>query len=911
MAELTSHEAPAHKAQALPVQLPGKLVGRDSTLKQVYDQLKANKAVLIYGDAGIGKTALAATLASAYTELPGGTLWLNVDNSSLPQLIVRTGRAYNELEIAASSNPMGMVAAVASSFASNKPLIVIDGKHDARATADFITRCASNLPAIILSKDPFEGPWTAFELDKLADQSGIALLKQSAGLENAAGLDDDLDELASILDYTPFALTVAGGTMRAAKISPADYLAEFEKIPSSTGATPQLLALTIGFRKLSNAFQGVLLLLGATFDVGTTSELLSMMAGAPQETTDQVMNTLVNNHLVERFHRYDSPYYQLHEITSTFATAWLRPNGRLEALQGKVRDSVLAYTKKYSNNSPAAHDKLAAAMDLIMAVAQWSADQGERDIVNQIVVGLMQAGDFVNERGYVAELLKLRELASSFTRPFPANPASLSPAPEDMDLLEDDADIDAKDDDDFDDEEPFDEFDDEDEEFDDDLHEDKDDIDDSEDDLGLGIRPAASEAVGSLWKAVEQPKPPTPTVAQQSPSVTPAAPAVPPKPASSLLDLDDEDEDDDIEVDLDDKPAAISTSIDEPADEVPVDDLTGLRNSLRQARQQNDLKKQVDLLEKIGQLEANRGMDNEAISTYTEVLAAYEKLDEPDHILQMLDTLSVLMVKTENSSAAVLHATRGIKLADDLDDADTRMHLLITLADARQQLGESDDAVRSYSQALEIARTEDDAQNEALILYKLGYAQLDSSQPDVAAETWEQALKLFKAQGKRDYEGRVMGGLGTAYGDLDRWTEAINFHNSALYIAREVKDKDVEALELSNLGYASYKANQLGQALIRYRQSLHLAYETNNRENIVSNIVDIVRLLAKSPKHLAIADLLLNDAIPLDPTDRDVLKLKEVVTGAKMQAIADNVNMLPVGGTAKDYAANAYKMLEG
>jgi hypothetical protein len=99
--------------------------------------------------------------------------------------------------------------------------------------------------------------------------------------------------------------------------------------------------------------------------------------------------------------------------------------------------------------------------------------------------------------------------------------------------------------------------------------------------------------------------------------------------------------------------------------------------------------------------------------------------------------------------------------------------------------------------------------------------------------------------------------------------------------------------------------------LTRYRQSLHLAYETNNRENIVSNIVDIVRLLSKSPKHLAIADLLLNDAIPLDPTDRDVLKLKEVVTSAKMQAIADNVLMLPVGGTAKDYAANAYKMLEG
>ncbi len=900
MAEFTSHEAAAHKAQSLPVQLPAKLVGRDSTLAQVYSQLKANKAILIHGAAGVGKTALAATLASAYTELPGGALWLNVENSSLSELVVRTGRAYNVLEIAASSNPIGMVAAVASTFASNKPLIVIDGKSDPKATADFVSRCANNLPVMILSKDPFGGPWTELELGKLADAPAITLLKQVAGLESSTGLDDDLDELASILDYAPFALAVAGGTMRASKISPADYLAEFEKIPSSAGATPQLLSLTIGFRKLSNAFQGVLLLLGSTFGVGTTSELLSMMAGAPQETTDQVMNTLVNNHLVERFYRYDSPYYKLHEITSTFATAWLRPNGRLEALQGKVRESVLAYLKKYSNNSPAAHDKLAAAMDLIMAVAQWSADQGERDIVNQIVVGLMQSGDFVNDRGYVSELLRLRELASSFTKPFPANPSPAAPAPEDVDLVGSDADDDNKDDEEFDDDdlEEFDEeFDEEDEneEFDDDLQDEKDaddDVDDSDDDLGLGIRPAASAAVGSLWQSVEQSKP-------AAPSATPATP-------SSLLDLDDDDDSDE-----DDDLVADSASIDLPAVEEPADELTRLQSGLRQARQQNDLKRQVDLLGKIGQLEADKGMDNEAISTYTEVLAAYEKLDEPENILQSLDTLSVLMVKTENSSAAVLHATRGIKLADELDDADTRMHLLITLADARQQLGESDDAVRTYSQALEIARTENDSQNEALILYKLGYAQLDSSQPDIAAETWEQALKLFKAQGKRDYEGRVMGGLGTAYGDLDRWTEAINFHNSALYIAREVKDKEVEALELSNLGYASFKANQLGQALTRYRQSLHLAYQANNRENIVSNIVDIVRLLTKSSKHLGIADLLLNDAIPLDPTDRDVLKLKEIVTSAKMQAIADNIEMLPIGGTAKDYAANAYKMLEG
>ncbi len=830
MPDFTSHEAAAHKAQSLPVMLPGKITGRDAMLAQIYGQLKANKPVLIYGSSGIGKTALAATLASAYTELPGGAVWFNVDNTSLEELIVRVGRAYNVTEITGTQNPLGMVGAAASTLTSQKPLIVLDGNHNLEATTQFITRCGAGLPVLLISKEKLAGDWSAQELGKLESAPAMALLKQLAGLEGHEGVDDDLDELASILDYNPFAITIAAGTLKTAKQTPADYLTAFEKIPSSSGVTPELLALTIGFRSLNNALQGIIMMMGATFGIGASSELLSTIAGAPQETIEQVMTMLAQGHLVERLQRYESPFYHLHDITASFATTLLRSKGQLDMLQGKVRDAVLTYVKKYAVNSPAAHDKLANEMEMFMAVARWCADQGERDAVNQIIVNLMQAGDFINERGYVYELLKLRQMASSFTTAFPAYPAA--PAPEDV--VPDEAEDEFDDDDDFDDEDELD-----------------------EDDLDS---------------------------------------------APSLLDLDEEAEDD--EDDSESVSAVATASAPAPTD------LAGLQTALRQAKQANDTAKQVELLGKIGELEARAGMDNEAINTYTEALAAYEKLDEPENILETLDILSALLVRTDNSSAAVLHATRASSLADELIDMDTKMHVMATLGDARQQLGESDEAITAYEEALEIARNEGDTQNEGLILYKLGYAQLDSGQSDIAAETWEQALKLFKAQNKRDYEGRVLGALGTAYGELSRWTEAINFHTSALHIAREVKDKEAEALELGNLGYASVQAKQLGEAVLRYRQALHLAYVANDRDNIVSNIVDLARLLSESSRHLDIADMLVNDAIKLDPTDRDVLKLKEKVTSSKMQAYADDVKMLAVNGTAKDYAANAYKLLE-
>ncbi len=881
MAEFTSHEAAAHKAQSLPVMMQPKPIGRDPILVQVYNQLKANQPIVIYGAAGMGKSALAATLASAYTELPGGSLWLNVDNPSLEELIVRVGRAYGALDIAASSNPLGMVAAVASTFSANRPLIVLDGRLEERILADFIKRCAPQMPLLVLNKEPLQGEWTTLELGKLDFGGALALLKQHTEL-NSTDVERDLDELASILDYNPFALTIAAATIRYGKISPAEYLSEFEKIPSSSGATPQLLALTIAYRRLNKALQGVILLLGATFGAPVSSELLSTMANAPQDTVEQVMQSLANQRLIERIERYDSPYYRLHEITAGFASTLLKSQGQLETLQSKVRDSLVAYIRKYAINSPAAYDKLAGSMDLVMAVARWCAEQGDRELVTQLVVSLMQSGDFVNERGYVFELVKLREMSSSFTKPFPANQVAAA-APEDMelqDIVETAAELD-EDDEDFDDEfDDDDEVFDEDEPFDDELVQDLDkDIDEV---VASSSRATAAANTASLWQKVEQGETSSPR---------------------SLLDIDDDDDDDEIE-------APTQAALPLPTADVAPDDMTGLQNALRQAKQQNDFQRQVSLLGKIGQLEAKLGQDTNAINTYTEALDVYENLDDQPAILETLDTLATLMVKTENSSAAVLHATRGIQLANTLGDSETKMFLLIALADARQQLGESPEAVKSYGQALEIARGSGDQQNEGLILYKLGYAQLDNNQPDTAAETWETALTLFKTQKKRDYEGRVLGALGTAYGELSRWEEAINFHTSALYIAREVRDREVEALELSNLGYASVQANQLGQALLRYRQALHLAYQANNKENIVSNIVDIVRLLAESPKHLGIADLLLNDAIPLDPTDRDVLKLKERVTGGKIQAVANETPLLPVSGTAKDYAANAYQLLE-
>ena len=105
------------------------------------------------------------------------------------------------------------------------------------------------------------------------------------------------------------------------------------------------------------------------------------------------------------------------------------------------------------------------------------------------------------------------------------------------------------------------------------------------------------------------------------------------------------------------------------------------------------------------------------------------------------------------------------------------------------------------------------------------------------------------------------------------------------------------------------QAHQLGQAVLRYRQALHLAYTSGNRENIVSTTVDLGRLLVESQRHLDITELLVDAALKYDPNDRDLKRLKERIQDER-EVLAPEIQQVLVGGTAQEYAANAYALLD-
>jgi tetratricopeptide (TPR) repeat protein/energy-coupling factor transporter ATP-binding protein EcfA2 len=892
MVAFQSHERPAKSAAELPVTPPTRLVGREAALQQIYPPLKEARAVFLHGPEGVGKTAIASTLAAAFAQQPGGVLWLNTDaHTTLENLLVRIGRAYNVAEIALSDNPLGMVAAVATLLQQSKPLVVLDGTLDIPTVARFVTRCADRVPVLLVDRNTQDGPWVSVGIEPLSPDAAATMFKQEANLTGAAAADKEADIKAVVkaLNHLPFAIGIAARTMLAGKQQPADLNAKLRQVAPSINNDPAKLALTISFAALNSALQGVLLMMGAVQSGAATAELLSMVSGAPVEQINQAVQMLSGLRLVERTTRAGQPYFRLHPLTQRYAEERLQASGRLDGLREKVREKLVEYAQHYRDGS--APDKLAAEMDNFVALARHAQQHGDRDISSKLVIALSQAGSFVTDRGFVYDLMQIRGTPSA---PFPAHPPEPAPPKSLFDSLASDLDEVEEE---FDEEEieaaargtttataravdPLIEEDDDDD-FDEDEEEEDEDV--------ITVSPAAS---------------PEDTLSAFASNRFPAEP-VAPEDALAAAGVDEDDDFDDDDLSEDSEELGPIT----PAEPQTIEEkIASLRIQVGQARQDGDTAKQVATLRQLGHWEVEQGLLIEAIATYNQALSAYEARDDQEGQLETLEILSALMEKTENAQAAVLMAQRGAKLAEVLDDEETELQLLLTLGDARQQLGESIEAARAYSQALEIARNSDDSTHEAIILHKLGYAQLDSGDTERAVDTWEQALALFNAQERRADEGRVKGALGSAYAELQRWPEAINFHKSALYIAREMEDKAEEAVQLSNLGYTSVQAGQLGEAMTHYRQALHLAYESGDRANIVATLVDLVRLIMKSPAHLKIAELLVDDGLRRDGTDKDLRALKERIA-SEMQAAAERgVQFKPANGTAEQYAEKAYSL---
>ena len=947
MTEWKSLDAPVTDIADLPLKRPARPIGRDRLLRSLLAMLQQNQAVVLHGAAGIGKTTVAAAVASVYAQQPGqAVLWLTVSRPPLVELVVRIGRAYGIREISSHPNPLDKMVELANLLSQHKPLIVLDGEVSAAVLAQFAARCALNIPTIVTSSSPLEGSgWQNLEVGRLSEADAVLLFKQKAKIKGGAS-DTAVYSIAMQVNFEPFPLSLAARSMFISRKSAADFNQGLQRLFESLDSPPVIAALTASHRALNARMRDLLLLLAATLRGEGSLAFLSAASGESAADFDQAMTILSRLYLVERFHRYGAPYYRLHPLVQGFLTTWAQQLDRHAALRQTVKAAVTDYLAA-SAQSDEAQQRLCSELDSFIATARWAAQDGDRQLAADIAAALSALDGFVDEAGYGYELACLQAIHTGSTLDFPdaqaveaESPAAGEPAGADDEAAadadsgapaadetdEDDRDAPADDDDagDADDDEPAD-----DSGADDDVAADDDDAGGADDDVAADDSGADDDVAADDDDA-------------DGAADDDGLQAVGIEQLQVALHVAQENGETERQLQIlqamvklhiaagraADAAAAYSAALevyeDSGARQGVLETLDGLTalllgesagdalgrvnlpTALALMREEPGGARLLQILPAVGRLQIDAGREADAVATYSELLEIYEGRGERQQVLETLDMLAGLLVRTNAVLTALKHIQRGLNLAQELDEPATEMYLQITRGDAHQELGESVSAVEAYEAALSLALSQADRQTEAMILHKLGLTYLDADDARQAIRTFEQANELFKQQSNRAMEGQALRGLGAVNVKLQRWSEAVNFHTSALYIAREIQDTEAEARQLRRLGRILIEAQRLPEALTRYRQALHAAYQSEDAADIVTVIVELVSLMMRSPTLVLIAELLIDDALSYDASDRDVMRLRDEIAAVKSRAAERGTPLAPVAGTAKDYAANAY-----
>jgi len=384
--------------------VPGRaaeLIGRGTVLERLEAEVK-QKSTVLHGFGGVGKTALAAELATRTLDT-GAVLWLHAGRSSEAELFDAARQALG----VSGGNPKDLTTAL-----GQIALFIIDDVWNVQAVTSLCAVLPTGLPVLATSRQRLPG-FTRVELSGLARDDARQLLGATAQTTLS---ESSADELCHVLSDHPFALRLAGTQLRGGA-TPQNVLARLAGAPHTLQAPKSwrdeeresisaLLAASL--ETLSDAAYDAFLGIGALGSSAVTPELLALCLRRTPDETETALDELQTQALAERRTNPGSDVvrYLLHDLSYSFA----RHNGTLRA------GSVLRACRTFVSENVHTFELLGAEMPNIVGALETARDQGQREVLVEVMAQLVIGDAYFSARGHSPRSLKLLEVALAWAK---------------------------------------------------------------------------------------------------------------------------------------------------------------------------------------------------------------------------------------------------------------------------------------------------------------------------------------------------------------------------------------------------------------------------------------------------------------------------------------------------------------
>ena len=384
--------------------VPGKaarLFGRATLLEEVHHVLETG-ATLLHGLGGIGKTALAAEVATRYLK-KGDVLWLQAGLSSANELLEAAGQALKVQ--GAASKPEALNAALSGGAVK---LLVVDDAWDDAALQGLRSRLPDTLPLLVTARQRFKG-LTRLDVGRLGRPDARQLLAFGTEREFA---DDEADRVCDVLGDHPFALRLAGAKLKHDRLSPQQLLAQLANAPHALqtpkgwreeGRESVSALLQASLEALSDNAYDAFLAIGALASSTVTAPLLARALRRDVESTEGALIELHTRALAERAASPGSDLvrYTLHDLSHSFARQ--NTTVRAQTVVRACRDFVAVANKNFEG--------LEAEIGNIVGALGAAQEAEERGVLVDVMAELVIGEAYFSARGHTPRSLGLLEVA--------------------------------------------------------------------------------------------------------------------------------------------------------------------------------------------------------------------------------------------------------------------------------------------------------------------------------------------------------------------------------------------------------------------------------------------------------------------------------------------------------------------
>ncbi len=401
---------------------PQTLFGREKLMEEIVTLLHQGERVLAQGFGGMGKTALAATVAKTFlNDSKRPVLWLQVGADDPEVILGALARPFEaQQDLAKAENKTAFLAEVFKKHQLS--LVVLDDVWNAYSLSKVIEALPQGLPLLVTSRQRYSRIKRIY-VDRLERKAALELLNHyatnlpPADLEREQGSrrEREINSLCELLGDHPFTLRIAGLNLREGatvtdlleriKSAPHDL-----KIPNDfkeAGRESVASLLSASLAPLSDLEYEVFMTYGILASPVATPGLLAQCANRELNKVEEALFNLVSRGLAERVCKPGSDLvsFRLHDLAHSYACT-----NRVQRPSTLIR-AALAHLREHKD------DVTLLELDIanLLSAAERCQEQGREDELLAIMYLLTVEGTYYTARGHgpksVALLKKVAEIA--------------------------------------------------------------------------------------------------------------------------------------------------------------------------------------------------------------------------------------------------------------------------------------------------------------------------------------------------------------------------------------------------------------------------------------------------------------------------------------------------------------------